>query len=41
MKSKKKQVEALKVLKPEENKDDIMSVEGIFLKEMRTNEIKN
>ena len=36
-----KQVEALKALKPEENKEDIKSVEGIFPKEMRTNEIKN
>ena len=36
-----KQVEALKALKPEENKEDIKSVEGIFPNEMRTNEIKN
>ena len=36
-----KQVEALKALKPEENKEDIESVDGIFPKEMRTNKIKN
>ena len=36
-----KQIEALKALKPEENKEDIKSVEGIFSKGMRTNEIKN
>ena len=36
-----KQVKALEVLKPEENKEEIKSVEGLFLKEMRTNEIKN
>ena len=36
-----KQVEALKALKPEENKEDIKSIERIFLNEMRTNEIKN
>ena len=36
-----KQVEALKALKPEENKQDIKSIEGIFQKDMRTNEIKN
>ena len=36
-----KQVEVLKALKPEENKEDIKSTEGIFPKEMRTNEIKN
>ena len=33
----KKQVEALKVLKPEGNKEDIKSIEGFFLKEMTTN----
>ena len=37
----KKQVEALKVLKPEENKEDIKSVEGTFPKGTKTNEIKN
>ena len=37
----KKYVEVLKVLKAEENKEGIKSVEGIFPKEMRTNEIKN
>ena len=36
-----KQVEALIPLKPEENKEDIKSIEGIFPKEMETNEIKN
>ena len=36
-----KQVEALKALKPEENKEDIKSIERIFPNEMRTNEIKN
>ena len=36
-----KQVEGLKALKPQENKEDIKSVEGIFPKEIRTNEIKN
>ena len=36
-----KQVEALIALKPEENKEDIKSIEGIFPKEMETNEIKN
>ena len=33
-----KQVEALK---PEENKEDIKSIEGYFTKDARTNEIKN
>ena len=37
----KKQVEALEVLKPEENKAEIKSVEGLFPKGMRTNEIEN
>ena len=37
----KKYVEVLKVLKAEENKEGIKSVEGIFPKEIRTNEIKN
>ena len=36
-----KQVEALEVLKPEESKEEIKSVEGLFPKGMRTNEIKN
>ena len=36
-----KQVEALKNLKPKENKEDIKSIERIFPKGMRTNEIKN
>ena len=36
-----KQVEALKALKLEENKKDIKSIEGMFLKDMRINEIKN
>ena len=35
-----KQVEVLKALKPEENKEDIKSIEGIFPKDMRTDEIK-
>ena len=34
------QVEALKALKLEKNKEDIKSIEGIFLKDIRTNEIK-
>ena len=36
-----KQVEVLKALKPEENKEDIKSIEGVFPKDMRNNEIKN
>ena len=36
-----KQVEALKVLKPEETQQDLKSIEGLFPNEMRTNEIKN
>ena len=36
-----KQVEALKHLKPEGNKEDIKSIEGIFPKDMKTNEIKH
>ena len=36
-----KQIKALKALKPEENKEDIKSVEGNFPEEMRTNEITN
>ena len=35
------QVEALKVLKPEENKEDIKLLEGIFPNDMRSYEIKN
>ena len=35
-----KQVEALKALKVEQNKQDIKSINGIF-QQMRTNEIKN
>ena len=34
------QVEALKALKLEKNKEDIKSIEGIFPKDIRTNEIK-
>ena len=37
----KKESKALNVLKPEENKEEIKSVKGIFPKEMRTNKIKN
>ena len=36
----KKQVEVLKALKPEENKEGTKSIEGLFPKDMRTNEIK-
>ena len=36
-----KQVKALNSFKPEENKEDIISAEGIFPKDMRTNEIEN
>ena len=37
-----KQVEALEVLTPEGNKEDIKSVQWLFPKEMmKTNEIKN
>ena len=36
-----KQFEPLKALKLEENEEDVKSVEGIFPKEMRTNEMKN
>ena len=35
-----KQVEALISLKLEENKEDIESIEGIFSRDMRTNELK-
>ena len=37
----KKQLKALEVLKPEENKEEVKSVERLFAKYMRTNEIKN
>ena len=36
-----KQVEVLKALKAEDNKEYIKSIEGIFPKDMRTNEVKN
>ena len=36
-----KQVEALKPLKSEENKEDIKSIEGIFPKDMRSNINRN
>ena len=36
-----KQVEALKALQTEGNKQDIKLIEGVFPKDMRTNEIKN
>ena len=36
-----KQVEALKTLKSEKNKQVVKSIEWIFPKDMRTNEIKN
>ena len=36
-----KQVQALKALRTEENKQDINSVEGIVPKDMRTNKIEN
>ena len=36
-----KDIEALKTLIPEENREDITSIEGIFPKEIRTNVIKN
>ena len=36
-----KQVETLKPLKTEENKQGIKSIKGIFQKYMRANEIKN
>ena len=36
-----KQVEALKALKPEGKKEDIKSIEGVFPKDMRVNEINN
>ena len=32
---------SFKILKPEENKEDIKTIEGIFPEDMRTNEIKN
>ena len=36
-----KQVNASKVLKAEKNQQDLKSLEGIFPKEMRNNEIEN
>ena len=36
-----KQVEVLEVLNSKENKQDIKTTEGAFLKEMKTNETKN
>ena len=36
-----KQIEALTALKSDENKEYTKSIEGIFLKDMRTNKIKN
>ena len=36
-----KQVETLKALKLDENQQDLKSIKGDFLKEMRNNEIKN
>ena len=36
-----KDIEALKTLIPEENREDITSIEGIFPKAIRTNVIKN
>ena len=36
-----KQVNTSKVLKPEKNQQDLKSVEGLFPKEMRNNEIEN
>ena len=36
-----KQAEALEALQPEETKEDIKSVAGIFSKDMRTYKIKN
>ena len=36
-----KQVEALKALKPEEKKEALKSIEGVFPKDMRVNEINN
>ena len=41
MKSKQKQVEPLEDLKPDKNKDETKSVEELFPKRMRTNEINN
>ena len=37
----KKKVKALEVKEKGENKEEIKSAEGLFPKEMRTNEIKN
>ena len=35
------QIQGLEVLKLEEDQQNLIPIEGIFLKEMRTNEIKN
>ena len=35
------QMQGLEVLKLEEDQQNLILIEGIFLKEMRTNEIKN
>ena len=35
------QIQGLEVLKLEEDQQNLILIEGIFLKEMRTNEIKN
>ena len=35
------QIQGLEVLKLEEDQQNLKPIEGIFLKEMRTNEIKN
>ena len=40
LKNKQKQLE-IKERKPEKNKEDIKSIEGLFAKEIRTSEIKN
>ena len=37
----KKQIEALKSVKSEANKQDMKLIKGIFRNDMRTNEIKN
>ena len=36
-----KQVKALKASKPEENQQDLESIEGVFPEDMKTNEIKS
>ena len=40
-KTRKIQVEALEVLKSDENKEDVKSIDRLLPKDMRTNEIKN